>query len=198
MNRISITAAIAAGMFLAGCTISGITGGQNPVSNVATGPTLAASAGTHTYTGGIALSAAAINMFAKIGKPKVKKISPELTDHILSSPWLTTAKGKYVWKPKQGKNKVLITEATASPVSMGYTIAFGEGSARFIAGDFGDGGEEAVKKNLDAWEHGGLVVAEYHGSQGGQTIYIISNKNKAGYAMTDTEWVEKKAEYLGK
>lgn len=175
--------------FLAGCS------GPNTVArNVETAASINSLAGV-PYAGVVGLAASAVDIFSKVGKPKVAPASPGIRNHIQNSPAmikLPNKEGKVVttWRPRKGKDGQMISAETAPKISMEYTEAFMDAVGRFVAGDFGDGDELKKSENLKAWEKGELVVAEYDNPNGAKII-IVSNENRPGEPMLPEEWAEK-------
>ncbi len=174
--------------FLAGCS------GPNTVArNVETAATINSLAGV-PFSGVVGLTASAIDFFSKVGKPKVGKASPGVMKYLDTAPnsqQIIKSDGsrefKWLARRKDGK---MITEQTASHQSLDHHVAFYLGSERFQQGDFGDGGAEIQRQNLEAWKRGELVVAEYDGPNGAKVIFV-SNNNEPADVMLPEEWAEK-------
>jgi len=188
-----LTLLIAISLIVSGCANT-----SNMAGNVATGAGIDAMAGV-PYAGVIGLAATAVEIISKIGKPKVGEPSAKLKEIIMNSPWpiLDESKTKVVgWKtdsrfdPVQ-KKVVNMTVENSPPTNLGYKAAYMIAMNRYVKGDFGDGGEDAVKKNLDAWRDGKLVEAEYAGPNGAKVV-IVSDKNEPGEVMTYEEWMTRK------
>ncbi|ABL01362.1 hypothetical protein [Pelobacter propionicus] len=137
------------------------------------------------YAGYLGVAAMAADVVSKVGKPKTGVISPGIMNHLLSSPMYLEK-----WIPRK-KNGVLLTVENTPQISRDYTETYAKTVPRLIGGDFGDGGEVVVKKNIEAWRDGKRVVAEYHGPNGVKVI-CVSDNNKPFNIMTREEWENQK------
>jgi hypothetical protein len=147
------------------------------------------------------LAVDAVKYFANSGKPKLKKFSPQLLEITKSSPFPVfdeTCTKVVQWLPSfyiddNGK-RVKVTSETASQISRDYGVVLSVAGCRYRLGDFGDEGPEAVKKNLEAWRDGKLVVAEYNGPNGVKVV-VVSDKNEPAEMMLPVEWEARKSQY---
>ncbi len=176
-------------MMLAGCA-----GPNSTARNVETAASINSLAGV-PGAGWVGLAASAADIFSKVGKPTTGKPSEGILKHMRQSPQLLklpNKEGKITtrWVTRKDKDGRVISVENSPKESMAYTEAYIDATSRFLGGDFGDGGEAKVRANLEAWEKGGLVVAEYNDPNGTKVI-IVSNHNDPGEAMLPTEWAEK-------
>lgn len=178
--------------------MSGCANTSKTAGNIATGAGIDAMAGV-PYAGAIGLAATAVEIFSKIGKPKIGNRTSKITEIVRSTPRpiLDETNSKVItWKPEvyfdKVKNHVVkITLENATQTNLDYKVAYAIATKRFVLGDFGNGGQDTAKKNMDAWKDGKLVEVEYTGPNGVKVV-IVSDKNDPGEVMTYEEWMARK------
>lgn len=175
-------------------TLAGCSGPNSTARNIETAASINSLAGV-PGAGLVGLTASAIDIFSKAGKPAMDKPSEGIANHMRQAPGLVKLpdkEGKVVskWITRKEPEGRIVSYETAPKISMAYTEAYQDAINRYLAGDFGDGGETKVRDNLQAWSKGELVVAEYNNPNGAKII-IVSNNNKPGKAMLPEEWAEK-------
>lgn len=176
--------------------------GSNTVAgNVATGATINALAGV-PGAGIVGIVAMAADVISQSGQPKINKWSPEFTRHILQSPLCSfrckdrdarTCKDdefELFWYPRKKADGSLITTQNAPKRSMEYMETYVRSAKQYLRGVFGDT-PEMQAKNLKAWEEGKTVVAEYHGPNNANLVYVSVNREPAEIMLAE-EWATKK------
>jgi hypothetical protein len=141
-----------------------------------------------------------VKYFAKMVKPTLTKLSPNLDEILKKSPRLVmdeTYTKVVKWLPSayiDGGKRIRVTFDTAPQINLDYQIVHTVAGHRFRSGDFGDGGPDVVKKNLEAWHDGKLVVSEYNGPNGVKVV-VVSDNNKPAEMMLPEEWEKRKSQY---
>lgn len=174
-------------------TLAGCTGPNTVARNVETASSINSLAGV-PGAGWVGLAASAVDIFNRIGKPTLDKPSEGIARHLRQSPGmvkLPDKEGKVIpkWVTRKESDGRIVSYETAPKISMAYTEAYSDAVGRYLAGDFGDGGESKVRENLAAWEKGELLVAEYNNPNGAKII-IVSIHNSPGKPMLPEEWAE--------
>lgn len=174
---------------LAGCT------GPNTVArNVETAATINNLAGV-PGAGWVGLAASAVDVISRVGKPKVGKTSDRLTALVAKTPsifWDMNGQyrwGEYaVWREDGETKRIKIDQIPQEKLN--YKAAWAQAVGLIPQGIFSKDNPEVQKRNLDAWEKGELVVAEYIGLNGVK-IVAISKNNEPFELMLPEEWAEK-------
>lgn len=174
---------------LAGCT------GPNTVArNVETAATINNLAGA-PGAGWVGLAASAVDVISRVGKPKVGKTSDRLTALVAKTPsifWDMNGQyrwGEYaVWREDGETKRIKIDQIPQEKLN--YKAAWAQAVGLIPQGIFSKDNPEVQKRNLDAWEKGELVVAEYIGLNGVK-IVAISKNNEPFELMLPEEWAEK-------
>jgi len=180
-------------IFIFGCSGANKNVNADSVSKVAAVDALAGV----PYAGYVSLAATAVDILSRTGKPSPKKISPKLLEILkhTACPVVDKTCTKVVkWHVGLYKEngKVVRVPLEKSPqMNLDYAITHQIATCRYRAGDFGDGGPEVSKRNLEAWRDGKLLVAEYNGPNGVKLI-AVSNHNEDGEMMLPEEWEERK------
>lgn len=175
-------------------TLAGCSGPNSTARNIETATSINSLAGV-PGAGLVGLTASAIDIYSKAGNPGMDKPSEGIGYHMRQAPGLVKLPdkdGRVVskWITRNEPEGRIVSSETAPKISMAYTEAYHDAIKRYLAGDFGDGGEDKVRDNLQAWAKGELVVAEYNNPNGAKII-IVSNHNNPGKAMLPEEWAEK-------
>ena len=179
--------------------IFGCAGHNMTAGNVATATAIDAAGGV-PYAGVISLTATAVDIFANTGKPKWRNTSPGFSKKLKGAPFVMQMDSGYSkvikWFPRRYKDgdKIVVVPVESTPQEqLDYAIVRYIAANRFQSGDFGDGGPEAVQKNLEAWRDGKLVVAEYKGPNGVKVL-AVSDKNEPAELMLPEEWTTRNAD----
>lgn len=174
---------------LAGCT------GPNTVArNVETAATINSLAGV-PGAGLVGLVASAADIFSKIGKPKIGKTSDRLAALIAKTPGIildSNGQVKWVeyaiWRENGETKRIKVDQIPQEKLN--YKAAWAKAVGLIPEGIFSQDNQEVQQRNLDAWEKGELVVAEYPGLNGAK-IVAISVNNGPFELMLPEEWAEK-------
>jgi hypothetical protein len=164
--------------------------GHNTVAgNVATGAAINAAAGV-PGAGAVSLAAMAVDLFMQSGRPKVGKASPGLKEHLRQSPAFNIIERngeiKSGWVSRKKEDGSLITKENAPKKSMEYMEAYMRSLGQYVSGNFGDT-PEMQKKNLQAWEEGKMVVAEYHWPSNANLVFVSVGREPAEVMLIE-EW----------
>lgn len=169
--------------------------GQNTAAgNVATGAAINAAAGV-PGAGVVGLIAMAADIISQSGHPEVGKMSPELTKHLSQAPACSAFRidGKVVTRciSRKKEDGSLITKDNAPKRSVEYAEAYILVVGQFCDGIFGDT-PEMQAKNLAAWKEGKTVVAEYHGPNNANLVFVSIGREPAEVMLSE-EWAARNA-----
>jgi len=169
--------------------------GQNTAAgNVATGAAINAAAGV-PGAGVVGLVAMAADIISHSGQPEVGKSSPEIVKHLNQSPACNllykNGELKAFWVSRKQEDGSLITTTNAPKRSMEYAEAWSRSLRLYLGGIFGDT-PEMQATNLAAWKEGKTVVAEFHGPNNANLVFVSIGREPAEVMLSE-EWVARNA-----
>lgn len=172
----------------------GCAGHNTAAGNVATGAAINAAAGV-PGAGVVGLVAMAADIISQSGHPEVGKMSPELTKHLSQAPACSAFRidGKVVTRciSRKKEDGSLITKDNAPKRSVEYAEAYILVVGQFCDGIFGDT-PEMQATNLAAWKEGKTVVAEFHGPNNANLVFVSIGREPAEVMLSE-EWVARNA-----
>lgn len=172
-------------------TITACTGPNTVARNMETAASLNALAGV-PGAGFIGLAASAVDLFSGFGKPKVGKTSERLMEIVSRTPGvLKDSNGQYkwleyaVWRENGETKRVKLDQIPQEKLN--YKLAWAKAVGFVPAGVFSQENQDLQARNLDAWEKGETVVAEYVGLNGAKVIAVSKNKEPFEIMLPE-EW----------
>lgn len=161
-------------------TITACSGPNTVARNVETAASLNALAGV-PGAGLIGLAASAVDLFSGFGKPKVGKTSERLMEIVSRTPGvLRDTNGQYKWLDyavwrENGETKRLKLDQIPQE-KLNYKLAWVKAVGSVQEGILSQDNQELQARNLEAWEKGDSVVAEYVGPNGAKVVAVSKNK----------------------
>lgn len=174
--------------------VAGCSGPNSAARNLETAASINSLAGV-PFSGAVGLVASAADVISRVGSPKIGKTSDRLDALVAKTPSIfCDSNGNckwaeyFVWR-ENGEVKRIKTDQIPREM-LNYKAAWAKAVGLIPQGVFSEENHEMQARNLEAWEKGGTVVAEYLG-QNGAKIVAVSKNNEPFALMLPEEWADK-------
>lgn len=170
---------------------TGCAGPNTTARNIETAASINSLAGV-PGAGWVGLAASAADIILKSGKPKFGTTSKQLSTYIDKTPGIVwEMNGQYRWGEyaiwRENGETVRVRRDQIPQEKLDYKAAWAKAVGLVQQGIFSEDNIELQKTNLDAWEKGEVVAAEYYGLNGKKVIAVSKNR-EAFEIMLPEEW----------